>query len=75
MGLQMLKRGWATVYEAKMGAEFGTFENRYRRAEWWAKKRRRGMWAGKMTDYESPRDFKARMALTDEGKTGKGAKK
>lgn len=72
VGLQMLKHGWATVYEAKMGAEFGTFEERYRRAEWWAKKRRRGMWAGKMTEFESPKDFKARMAVIEGGKTRKG---
>lgn len=60
------------MYEAKMGAEFGTFEERYRRAEWWAKKRRRGMWAGKMTEFESPKDFKARMAVIEGGKTRKG---
>lgn len=61
VGLQMLKSGLATVYEAKTGAEFGELEARYRRAEWWAKKRRKGMWSGKLADYESPRDYKTRM--------------
>ena len=65
VGLQMLKRGLATVYEAKSGAEFGKLEDKYRRAEWWAKKRRKGMWSGRKADYESPRDFKTRMGVAD----------
>jgi endonuclease YncB( thermonuclease family) len=65
VGLQMLKSGMATVYEAKSGAEFGTLEAKYRRAEWWAKTRRKGMWAGKKADFESPRDYKTRMGLWD----------
>ena len=60
VGLEMLKRGLATVYEAKTGAEFGRLEDRYRRAEWWAKKRRKGIW-GVEGKFESPRDFKTRM--------------
>jgi hypothetical protein len=34
----MLKRGLATVYEAKIGSEFGgdKMEKKYRKAEWWA---------------------------------------
>lgn len=62
VGLQMLKQGLATVYEAKTGAEFGELEDKYRRAEWWAKKKRKGMWSGRKTDFESPRDYKTRMA-------------
>lgn len=61
VGLQMLKAGFATVYEAKSGAEFGELESKYRTAEQWAKKRRKGMWRGKKEDYESPRDYKSRM--------------
>ncbi|KAI9835145.1 MAG: putative endonuclease lcl3 [Sarea resinae] len=70
VGLQMLKRGLATVYEAKTGAEFGKVEEKYRRAEWWAKKRRRGMWAGGNKGFESPRDYKTRMGMgsPEEGK-------
>ena len=61
VGLQMLKCGLATVYEAKSGAEFGVLENKYRKAEKWAKFRRKGMWTGKKGDFESPRDYKIRM--------------
>lgn len=61
VGLQMLKAGLATVYEAKSGVEFGrALEGKYRRAEWWAKAKRKGMWAGRKKDYESPRDYKIR---------------
>ncbi|BCR84328.1 thermonuclease family protein [Aspergillus chevalieri] len=63
---EMLKRGLATVYEAKFGAEFGgeAMENKYRKAEWWAKWKKKGLWVdfsadGK--DWESPRDYKTRM--------------
>ena len=61
VGLQMLKRGLATVYEAKTGAEFGAVEEKYRKAEWWAKKRKKGIWGGTATAFESPREYKARM--------------
>ena len=62
VGLQMIKKGLATVYEAKTGAEFGALEEVYRKAEWWAKARRKGMWAGKRRDLETPRDYKTRMS-------------
>ncbi|KAI9679893.1 MAG: putative endonuclease lcl3 [Caeruleum heppii] len=71
VGLQMLKQGLATVYEAKSGAEFGKLEDRYRRAEWWAKRRRKGMWGGKKSDFESPRDYKTRMGAAEEKVPGK----
>jgi endonuclease YncB( thermonuclease family) len=64
----MLKQGLATVYEAKSGAEFGKLEHRYRRAEWWAKKKRKGMWAVKTVDFESPRAYKTRMNSADQTK-------
>ncbi|MCJ1233011.1 putative endonuclease lcl3 [Varicellaria rhodocarpa] len=60
VGLQMLKKGLATVYEAKTGAEFGEVEAKYRRAEWWAKQMKKGIWAGKNKAFESPREFKTR---------------
>lgn len=61
VGLQMLRAGLATVYEAKSGAEFGVgLEEKYRKAEWWAKLRRKGMWAGKSKDFESPRKYKTK---------------
>ncbi|KAH0544151.1 putative endonuclease lcl3 [Glutinoglossum americanum] len=68
VGLQMLKQGLATVYEAKSGAEFGSLEHKYRRAEWWAKKRGKGMWAMNTADFESPRAYKTRMNSEDRAK-------
>lgn len=64
----MLKAGFATVYEANTGAEFGAFEEKYRTAEGKAKRSKVGMWAGKMEDYESPRDYKTRTAAMTESK-------
>ncbi|KAI4173057.1 MAG: hypothetical protein LQ343_003167 [Gyalolechia ehrenbergii] len=60
VGLQMLKKGLATVYEAKSGAEFGELEERYRSTEKWAKLKKKGMWSGNKRDYESPRNYKTR---------------
>jgi endonuclease YncB( thermonuclease family) len=61
IGLQMLRAGLATVYEAKSGVEFGPgLEQKYRRAEWWAQTKRKGMWAEKRKDFESPREYKNR---------------
>ena len=60
VGLQMIRAGLATVYEAKSGAEFGKVEAKYREAEKWAKMKKKGMWGGNPIDYESPRDYKAR---------------
>ncbi|KAJ5943016.1 hypothetical protein N7516_003184 [Penicillium verrucosum] len=82
---EMLKRGLATVYEAKVGSEFGgdEMEKKYRKAEWWAKKRARGLWKDYRrvgSDWESPREYKNRMGMGDpapiekgngKGKTGK----
>ncbi|PYH50036.1 thermonuclease family protein [Aspergillus saccharolyticus JOP 1030-1] len=66
---EMLKKGLATVYEAKTGAEFGGAERerKYRQAEWWAKLRGLGMWKGfrRNDAWESPRDYKTRMGLED----------
>lgn len=75
VGLGMLKKGLATVYEAKFGAEFGEFEAKYRAAEDKAKRKFLGMWQqpgllgralGKKSDFESPREYKTRTA--DKGK-------
>ncbi|KAL2065108.1 hypothetical protein VTL71DRAFT_4248 [Oculimacula yallundae] len=62
VGKEMLKAGYATVYEAKSGAEFGDFEEKYRAIEAKAKRKKRGMWAMKAEDFESPREFKTRTA-------------
>ncbi|KAJ5746710.1 hypothetical protein N7520_011892 [Penicillium odoratum] len=67
---EMLKRGLATVYEAKFGAEFGgaAMEKKYRKAEWWAKLRSKGLWKDYKrvgSDWESPREYKTRMGMGD----------
>ncbi|KAL1651209.1 putative endonuclease lcl3 [Diplodia intermedia] len=71
VGLEMLKSGLATVYEAKSGSEFGDLEQKYRDAETKAKDARVGMWAqpsvlGRFFSkpkekLESPREYKDRM--------------
>lgn len=62
VSLEMLKSGWAGVYEAKTGVEFGgeTMEVQYRRAEEVAKRKGRGMWAksAKGEKLETPREYK-----------------
>ncbi|ETS88135.1 endonuclease LCL3 [Pestalotiopsis fici W106-1] len=65
VGLEMLKRGLATTYEAKSGAEFGGLEEKYRAAEAKAKAKKLGIWGGKPEHFESPRDFKTRMNQAD----------
>ena len=71
VGQQMLKHGLATVYEAKFGSEFGNKEDDYRKVEAAAKGRKVGMWAepglvgrmlGREKSFESPREYKNRMA-------------
>ncbi|KAL2129851.1 hypothetical protein VTI74DRAFT_7217 [Chaetomium olivicolor] len=46
VGLELLKRGLATTYEGRTGAEFGgeRMERRYKEVEAEAKRRGRGMW-------------------------------
>jgi endonuclease YncB( thermonuclease family) len=67
VGLEMLKAGMATVYEAKSGSEFGDLEDKYRRVEAQARSRRKGIWSGKQKDFESPRDYKNRINAANEG--------
>ncbi|KAL5335129.1 hypothetical protein BJX70DRAFT_333354 [Aspergillus crustosus] len=66
---EMLRRGLATVYEAKTGAEFGgeERERQYRNAEWWAKMKGNGMWKGfrKNKEFETPREYKTRVGLDE----------
>lgn len=66
VGKEMLKAGWATVYEAKKGAEFGEFEEEYRRVQYLAKRKKVGIWAGKSKKFESPREYKTRTASIKE---------
>lgn len=46
VGLVMLDKGLATVYEAKFGSEFGNQEDTYRHAEAQAKRAGLGIWKG-----------------------------
>lgn len=62
VGLELVKHGLATTYEAKTGAEFGGMREVYQKAEAAARRKRLGMWSGKPGAFESPRDFKARWA-------------
>jgi hypothetical protein len=47
VGLELLKRGLATTYEGKTGAEFGgpELEAKYKAVEALARKKKKGMWA------------------------------
>ncbi|KAL5596917.1 hypothetical protein BROUX41_006407 [Berkeleyomyces rouxiae] len=58
VGLEMLKHGLATTYEAKTGMEFGGREGLYKMAEAKAKAARKGIWA--LKNFESPREYKDR---------------
>lgn len=70
---EMLKNGLATVYEAKVGVEFGgpQKEKKYRKVEEWAKRRKRGLWKGfsqNGDEWESPREYKTRMGMEKDEK-------
>lgn len=62
VGLEMVKRGLATIYEGKKGAEYGGLKEVYAKAEAEAKRKKLGMWGGKASEFESPKDYKARYA-------------
>lgn len=70
VSLEMLKRGLATTYEAKTGAEFGGCEEQYKAAEAAAKSRKHGIWGTKPSLFESPREYKNRMNETENEKIG-----
>ena len=72
VGLAMLRRGLATTYEAKTGAEFGGLEDKYRAAEEKARRARKGMWSGQRWGgkVETPREYKTRVASEEKARTG-----
>lgn len=82
VGLEMLRCGLATVYEAKTGSEFGKFEQKYRDAEERARGNKVGMWTKpsilarlrgeKEGKVESPREYKNRHAAAEKDKQKKG---
>lgn len=65
VGLELIKRGLATTYEAKSGAEFGGMKEKYEKAEAKAKRKRKGMWSVKASEFESPRQYKNKLAAQD----------
>jgi len=68
VGLEMLKKGFATVYEAKSGLEFGGKEEIYHAAEARAKSKGKGVWGRKVQEsWESPRDYKTRIRAEGAG--------
>lgn len=80
VSLELLKRGLATIYEGKTGAEFGgeKTEQAYRDAEETAKRKKKGIWSldgrnffgfGKKEVFESPKAYKDRMRLATNGGT------
>lgn len=78
VGLDLLKKGLATTYEAKSGVEWGGQEKAYKAAEGKAKTKRLGIWSGKSEDFESPRDYKTRISdpeLAESPKQGTQKKK
>ncbi|KAI5212873.1 SNase-domain-containing protein [Aureobasidium subglaciale] len=74
VGLEMIKNGMATVYEAKFGSEFGNKEDKYRRAMEKAQRKQIGMWrhtkpgligkliGQKSEKVETPREYKTRVS-------------
>lgn len=76
VGMELVKRGLATTYEAKTGAEFGgpRMEAKYKAAEEVARRKKRGMWSlekpglfqfGKKTEFETPKAYKDRMKMQE----------
>lgn len=61
VGLELLKQGLATTYEAKSGIEWGGKKEIYEAAQAKAKAKKVGMWSAKSSDFESPRAYKTKL--------------
>ncbi|KAK9382815.1 uncharacterized protein V2V93DRAFT_363578 [Kockiozyma suomiensis] len=57
---EMLKAGWAIVYESNRNASFGTTRKQYEMLEDHAKKKRVGVWQS-TEGFETPSEYKRRM--------------
>lgn len=55
---EMIKKGLATVYEAKAGAEFDGKEAIYRKQQYKAQKHKIGMWSTDKKNFLTPREYK-----------------
>lgn len=73
VGLELLKQGLATTYEAKSGIEWGGQKEVYEAAEAKAKARKLGIWSTKASEFQSPRDYKSKLAEADKEKDGREA--
>ncbi|KAK9242856.1 hypothetical protein V1506DRAFT_479556 [Lipomyces tetrasporus] len=60
---EMLRAGWAVVYESKFQAAFGSSKEIYQREEQYARDHKNGMWKYGRTLIESPAEYKKRMRL------------
>ncbi|KAK9316187.1 hypothetical protein V1524DRAFT_469678 [Lipomyces starkeyi] len=60
---EMLRAGWAIVYESKFQAAFGSTKETYQREEQYARDHKNGMWKYGKTLTESPAEYKRRMRL------------
>lgn len=49
------------MYEVKSGVEFGGLKDVYMKVEVKVKRKRKGMWGGKKSVFESLREYKIRM--------------
>ncbi|KAL3229635.1 putative endonuclease LCL3 [Nakaseomyces bracarensis] len=59
LSLEMLKEGLAVVYEGKTTAEFDNREKKYRRYEFIARSKRKGLWSQKRL--ETPGEYKKKL--------------
>lgn len=55
---EMLRNGWATIYEAKSGAQFNGHKAKFLALETEAKKKRKGIFQNGIKNFESPREYK-----------------
>lgn len=55
---EMLRNGWATIYEAKSGAQFNGHKAKFLGLEAEAKKKRKGIFQKGTKNFESPREYK-----------------
>ncbi|KAK9237581.1 hypothetical protein V1525DRAFT_403592 [Lipomyces kononenkoae] len=60
---EMLRAGWAIVYESKFQAAFGSTKEMYQREEQYARAHKNGMWKYGESLVESPAEYKKRMRL------------
>jgi micrococcal nuclease len=58
VSMEMLRNGWAVVYEAKTGAEFNGKESEYRALEMTAKKKKVGIFRHGTSKLETPAEYK-----------------